>query len=409
MRKYLLRQRQIQRHQHGRPNDGVETYDFFTNKVQGCRPEFVEHCIISTVFNTGQVVEQCVKPNVNNVFDSTLDDMLCMQKDIYDKMMQKGWEILSEEGLFVEEFKDTYIKGRISTTKNSLLYTSIPYDKGWIITVDGKEVEAYTAPAPVYDQDGKQTAKADPYAFHSETRPGTASVVCSPKYRWGDKKWLEHRAKWDMYHSPVNIYEVHIGSWKKYQDGNFFDYRKAADELASYAKEMNYTHVELLPVTEHPFDGSWGYQCLGYFAPTSRYGTPEDFAYLVNYLHRNGIGVILDWVPAHFPKDAHGLADFDGAACYEYADPRKGEHPDWGTKVFDFSKSEVKNFLIGNALFWIEQFHVDGLRVDAVASMLYLDYDREPGEWVPNAYGTNLNLETSVTIPVAEGLLVFLK
>lgn len=246
-------------------------------------------------------------------------------------------------------------------------------------------------------QTGKLLFKADPYARSAEFRPGTASVVASDtSYKWSDSAWLQKRRTTNPREAAMSIYEVHLGSWRKKdreERNGFYTYREAAAELAEYVKDMGYTHVELMGIAEHPFDGSWGYQVTGYYAPTSRYGTPEDFQYFVNYLHKKGIGVILDWVPAHFPRDAHGLADFDGQALYEYADPRKGEHPDWGTKVFDYGKHEVSNFLIANALYWVEKFHVDGLRVDAVASMLYLDYGRKDGEWVSNRYGGNQNLE----------------
>ena len=251
----------------------------------------------------------------------------------------------------------------------------------------------------IVGMNGELLYKSDPYASASEPRPGNASKVADiSNFQWRDQNWIKKREAFDVKTDAMAVYEVHPGSWRKHpltkeDETGFYSYKEFAHGLAAYVKDMGYTHVELMGIAEHPFDGSWGYQVTGYYAPTARYGTPVEFKYLVDYLHRNKIGVILDWVPAHFPKDAHGLANFDGTAVYEHADPRQGEHPDWGTKIFNYGRNEVKNFLIANALYWIEEFHVDGLRVDAVASMLYLDYGKQDGQWVANKYGGNENLE----------------
>lgn len=291
-------------------------------------------------------------------------------------------------GEFNDWSEDAHMMERLTPTDMGIWEIFIP---------EAKEGQLYKY--LIYTPGGDKLYKADPFATCAELRPETASRVYDISgYKWSDSTWMKKReATGEKYwEQPMAIYEVHPGSWKRHpgrEDDGFYSYREFADALAEYVTDMGYTHVELIGISEYPFDGSWGYQVTGYYAPTSRYGEPKDFMYFVDTMHKNGIGVILDWVPAHFPRDAHGLADFDGQALFEYADPKKGEHPDWGTKIFDTGRNEVKNFLIGSAINWIEEYHIDGLRVDAVASMLYLDYGKEDGQWVANKYGGNENLD----------------
>ena len=263
----------------------------------------------------------------------------------------------------------------------------------WEIFVPGVGLNAHYKFELIGD-DGRLFNKSDPFAFFSQHGPQTASLVWDyKKFHWSDGEWMQARAKKNNYEEPLSIYEVHLGSWRKKQNGDFLTYLELADQLIPYVKDMMFTHIEIMPISEYPFDGSWGYQVGGYYAPTSRHGNPDDFREFVDRCHQAGIGVIVDWVPAHFPKDPHGLAMFDGTSLYEHSDPRQGEHRDWGTLIFNYGRNEVKNFLTANALFWLEQYHLDGVRVDAVASMLYLDYSRKAGEWVPNAFGGRENLD----------------
>ncbi len=260
------------------------------------------------------------------------------------------------------------------------------------IVADAKEGQLYKF--AVTGADRQTRLKADPYGTRMELRPGTASIICTESaFRWTDGVYLNNRSRRKIFERPMNIYELHLGSWRRKADGSYCNYREIAAELAAYVKQMNYTHIEIMPITEYPYDGSWGYQVTGYFAPTARYGTPDDFRFFINTLHKAGIGVIMDWVCAHFPRDANGLFEFDGGKCYEYQDELKCDHPDWGTRIFDFGRNEVHCFLISNALYWIEEFHLDGIRVDAVASMLYLDYGKQNGQWRPNKDGGHENLE----------------
>lgn len=340
---------------------------------------------------------------LQKVFISEADQYLFAQGTHYDIYKKLGAHLSEEDGvkgMFFGVWAPHAAKVHVIGSFNGWDETANPMKRlgsggiysAFIPGVGTGEMYKFLITTP----GGKKLYKADPFANHAELRPGTASITTDiTGFKWTDSKWMEERSQKDMNKEPVAIYECHIGSWMKHPDteDGYYNYREFADRIVEYLKELKYTHVELMGIAEHPFDGSWGYQVTGYYAPTSRYGTPEDFMYLVNKLHKNKIGVILDWVPAHFPRDAHGLAEFDGQALFEHPDSRLGEHPDWGTKIFNYGMNEVKGFLITNALYWIKEYHVDGLRVDAVASMLYLDYGKKDGQWVANKYGGNQNLE----------------
>lgn len=342
--------------------------------------------------------------DTTQIFMTELDTYLFGQGTHYEIYNKMGAHLAVKNGkegvyfvVWAPKAKEVYVVGDFNDWR-AYGYDMKPVSDGGVyeLFVEGARAgQCYKF--LIISQDGEALYKADPYANAAQLRPETASVITDlTGFKWTDDKWVENKKKEDHLSSAMSIYECHIGSWRKQKDGTkdgYMNYRDIAHELAEYVSDMGYTHVELMGIAEYPFDGSWGYQVTGYYAPTARYGTPKDFMYFVDYMHKKGIGVILDWVPAHFPKDAHGLANFDGSCVYEYADPRKGEHPDWGTKVFDYSKNEVSNFLIANGMYWVDKFHVDGLRVDAVASMLYLDYGRTEGNWVPNKYGGNGNLE----------------
>ena len=321
--------------------------------------------------------------------------------EIYKKMGAHPCKMDGKDGVYFSVYAPNAVAVYVVGDFNGWKEWDIPLTKLgpggiWAGFVEGvKEYQYYKF--FIQAQDGSTLYKADPYANFAEKRPGTASRIYNLEgFDWTDSKWMKNRDKSDMFKEPLAIYECQIGSFMKHpgkEDGGYYSYREFTDRIVEYLKEMKYTHIELMGIAEHPFDGSWGYQVTGYYAPTSRYGEPKDFMYLVNTLHNNGISVILDWVPAHFAKDAHGLSNFDGGAVYEHPDPRLGEHPEWGTKIFNYGKTEIKNFLIANVFYWIDMFHIDGVRVDAVASMLYLDYGKKDGEWVANKYGGNKNLE----------------
>ena len=357
----------------------------------------------AAIKKTAKVVEK-VATQKEKVFISEADQYLFAQGSHYDIYKKLGAHLSvenDEKGVFFGVWAPNAAQVHVIGSFNDWNETSHPMTKLgsggiWAQFIPGVE-EGAMYKFLITAQDGRKLYKADPFANYAEFRPGTASIVTDLSgFKWTDATWMKNRPLKDNNKEPMAIYECHIGSWMKHPDGTehgYYNYREFADRIVEYLKEMKYTHVELMGIAEYPFDGSWGYQVTGYYAPTSRHGNPKDFMYLVNKLHKSGVGVILDWVPAHFATDAHGLGCFDGGCIFEHPDPRRGEHPDWGTKIFNYGKTEVKNYLIANAIYWMREFHIDGIRVDAVASMLYLDYGKKDGQWLPNIYGGNKNLE----------------
>jgi 1,4-alpha-glucan branching enzyme len=338
-------------------------------------------------------------PRKQMILESELEKMRCgMHSEMYQILGSHPDVVDGKEGVRIAVWapnaKEVSVLCDLTQWTHGKFWLNGGNDGIWHGFVPGMK-PGMTYKFGVLNKFGQFTEKSDPYAFYWEMRPKSASIVYDlERYHWQDQDWMQRRQTVNWQEAPVSIYEVHLGSWKKPKDGRLFlSYRELADQLVSYCQEMGYTHLQLMPITEHPYDGSWGYQTVGYFAPTSRFGNPDEFRYFVDHCHQNGIGVLVDWVPAHFPVDAHGLARFDGTCLYEHEDPRQGFHPDWGTLVFNYGRNEVRNFLLSSARFWLDKYHIDGLRVDAVASMLYLDYSRKEGEWVPNKDGGRENLE----------------
>lgn len=384
------------------PMEKVHPGGFFEALIWERSEKFRYVLKIKNYYDTEWITQDPYESFINEMtrFDRYLFGRSCHYK-IYEKMGAHVKTIDGKKGVFFSVWAPNALRVSVIGDFNGWDGRRNPMNllkdgSGiWVLFIPGlSEGELYKF--EIKTKEGHILQKADPYAFYSELRPKTASIVYTLEdYNWNDQEWLENRRTQDFLNRPISIYEVHLGSWMRVpsEDNRFLTYREFAEKLIPYVKEMGFTHIQLMPVAEHPYDPSWGYQVTGYFSPTSRFGAPDGLQYFVDRCHQNGIGVLLDWVPGHFPKDPHGLVRFDGTGLYEHEDPRQGEHPHWGTKIFNYGRMEVKNFLIANALYWLDKFHFDGLRVDAVASMLYLDYGKNPGEWIPNYYGGKENLE----------------